>query len=459
MNTHSAGLIAEATLKLLDNPGIRIEHDIIFDKLLAAGAKAGTNAQVVRFPRELVLDCIEQAPSEIFFADRSGQGKTISPDGETLNWTVPGRNILRQGTHRPFTSSDMGDMARLVQHLPNIDGVFGMALDDIPPHAQDIVGLRTMAENTTKHIRVLCFTPEGAETMCDMKDVVGDFPWFSVGFTAHGPLRWTHLALEIFYRTAGKGIPTTLNGEPMAGVTGPTTLAGAAAVGNAEILSALVINQILEPGRPCVYNLGLAHVFDMRTGIAVTGAPENHLLADVSAAMGRLYNLPSCSWVSTESMSVDNQSGMEKSIGYLAHLQSGVSLVWGAGQLESELTISPAQAVIDNETIAYARRYLRGIEVNEESLAVDITRSVGIGGSFLGEKHTMDHFKQEFFRPSLLFRKTREAWESAGSRTLAQSAEQVAEALMKKEIPPTLTDEQKKELRQIERSFLARLAG
>ena len=115
--------------------------------------------------------------------------------------------------------------------------------------------------------------------MAEMKKVIGDYPWFSVGFTAHGPLRWTNLALEIFKRSAGHGIPTTINGEPMAGVSGPVTLAGSAAVGTAEILAGLVINQILEPGRPCVFNLGLAHTFDMRTSIAVTGGPENHLFA------------------------------------------------------------------------------------------------------------------------------------------------------------------------------------
>ena len=94
---------------------------------------------------------------------------------------------------------------------------------------------------------------------------MSDDPWFSVGFTAHGPLRWTALALEIFRCSAGRGIPTTINGEPMAGVSGPMTLAGSAAVGNAEILAGLVVNQLLEPGRPCIYNLGLAHVMDMKT--------------------------------------------------------------------------------------------------------------------------------------------------------------------------------------------------
>jgi trimethylamine--corrinoid protein Co-methyltransferase len=351
----------------------------------------------------------------------------------------------------------MADISRLVDKLSHVDGVFGMSMDDVPPSARDVVGLRIMAENTAKHIRVLSFSPEGAETICEMKDVLGDSPWFSMGFTAHGPLRWTNLAVEIFKRTAKKKIPVTINGEPMAGVSGPVTLAGSAAVGNAEILAGLVLNQILEPGRPCIYNLGLAHIFDMRTAIAVTGAPENHLFAEISAAMGRFYNLPSCSWVSTESMCVDSQAAIEKSIGFLTHLQQKVNVIWGAGQLESELTISPAQAVIDNEIIRYVKRLLQGVEVTNDSLAVDLIREVGIGGEFLSSEHTLFNFSNEFFEPSILFRKKRSAWKKSGSKSLNEIAASVAEEIMGESRAELISHEQSDGLRKIEQSFLKRL--
>ncbi|MDP6039782.1 MAG: trimethylamine methyltransferase family protein, partial [Candidatus Latescibacteria bacterium] len=404
-----------------------------------------------------VMDCVGQAPSKVFFADRDTGGYQIGAEEEPRIWSIPGLNWQHRNAHRPFRSEDMANWARLMTQLDTVDAVFGVAMDDVPPPARDVVGLRVMAEHTNKHVRVLSFSPEGAEAICNMRDVVGDKSWFSVGFTAHGPLRWTNLALSIFEKTSGRGIPATVNGEPMAGTSGPTTLAGAAAVGNAEILSGLAVNQILEPGRPCVYNLGLAHVFDMKTGIAVTGAPENHLLADVSAAMGRFYNLPSCSWVSTESMAPDGQAALEKGVGFLTHLNSGVHLIWGLGQLESELTLSPAQAVIDNEIVGYVRRYLRGVEVTPETLAVDVTRDVGIAGSFLDADHTFAHFRTEFFEPSLLFRKKRPYWNDAGRPTLGDAAEDVAEELMKKEMQPVLSEEQLEGLLEIERGFLDRI--
>jgi trimethylamine--corrinoid protein Co-methyltransferase len=449
--------IHETSVALLENPGIRFEHEGVVERLLKAGAKQGHGPQDVRLPRGLLDDCLSRAPSAVRLASRRpGGGHTLTPESAGRVWSTPGMNLWRHGKLTPFQSRDMADAARLLDQLDEVDGVFALSLDDVAPTARDVAGLRILAANTTKHIRALCFTPAGAEWMCRMKPVLGPDPWFSIGFTAHGPLRWTRLALEVFIRTAGHGLPTTLNGEPMAGVSGPVTLAGSAAVGNAEILAALVVNQLLEPGRPCIYNLGLAHVFDMRTAIAVTGGPENHLFADISAAMGRFYKLPSCSWVSTESMCVDSQAALEKTAGYLSHLQNGISLVWGAGQLESELTFSPAQAVIDQEILAYVRRMIRGVTVTDESLGLELIRSVGISGDFLGTDHTLDHFKDELWEPGLLWRKKRDLWKSEGAMSLAERAEEAADRLITTDRPSCLTPDQAKELERLEAEFLKR---
>ncbi len=448
--------IHQASLELLRDPGVRIEHEGIRERLRRAGAREGAAPQVVQFPAQLVNECVARAPREVWLADRRGGGRRITARGAAAVWSTPGLNLWRHGAHRLFTSADLADAARLLDQLPNADGVFGLALADLPPGAGDVVGLRIMAEHTAKHIRVLCFTPRGAETLCRMREAVGPEPWFSVGFTAHGPLRWTRLALDIFERTAGHGIPVSINGEPMAGVSGPVTLAGSASVGNAEILAGLVVNQVLEPGRPCIHNLGLAHIFDMRTANAVTGAPENHLFAELGAALGRFYGLPSCGWVSTEAMACDEQAAAEKSAGFLAQLKTGVSLVWGIGQLESELTFAPAQAVLDNEFVAYARRYARGVEVSDETLALAVTREVGIAGEFLGHEHTMTHFRNEFFEPSLAWRRRRAEWTAAGAPALSQRAEQIADELMARERPPCLNDSQRHALLELEREFLAR---
>lgn len=219
-----------------------------------------------------------------------------------------------------------------------------------------------------------------------------------------------------------------------------------------------MINQLLEPGRPCIYNLGLAHIFDMKTAIAVTGGPENALLAQASAVMGRFYNLPSASWVSTESMCPDSQAALEKMFGFYTHLAGGVTCIWGVGQLESEMTISPAQAVIDNEMISYARRFLRGLEVSPNALALELIRQVGISGSFLETGHTLQHFRSELFQPSLLFRNRRTTWEKKGQKRLDQKAEEIADQLIGQPLRTGLSEDQMRELDHITSGFLLELS-
>jgi len=128
--------------------------------------------------------------------------------------------------------------------------------------------------------------------------------------------------------------------------------------------------------------------------------------------------------------------------GFHTHLEEGVSSIWGIGQLESEMTLSPAQAVIDNEMIRYAKRYQRGVGVTPDELALDVTRSVGITGSFLEHGHTLSNFRDELFEPELLFRKRREQWDREGQRRLDQAADKVADELMRRPVDNGLTEDQ-----------------
>jgi len=335
-----------------------------------------------------------------------------------------------------------------------LQGIMGVALADVPPLQRDFVGVRVMAETSRKHVRALCFSGAGMEALAEMKPVLPG-NWLSIGFTAHGPLRWTHLALDVFLRSAGYKIPVTINGEPMAGVTGPVTLAGNIVIGNAEIMAGIVVNQVLEPGRPVIYNLGLAHVFDMKHATAITGGPENGLLAGASAELGRYYGLPSSSWVSTESLFEDEQAGLEKMFGFLTHVSSGVNLLWGMGQLESEMTISLAQLVIDNEIIDFVHRYRRGFKVDDESIGLAAAQQVGIGGSYLEHAHTLEHFQKEIYHPQTLNRSAR----AAHSRALADVAREKAEQLINEEPETTLSREASAELRRIEEGHRKRAVG
>jgi trimethylamine--corrinoid protein Co-methyltransferase len=189
----------------------------------------------------------------------------------------------------------------------------------------------------------------------------------------------------------------------------------------------------------------------MKDASAVTGGPENALLAVISAEMGRFYNLPSSSWVSTESVHDDAQASLEKMFGIQAHTANRVSLIWGLGQLESEKTISLAQLVIDDEMIAYARHYQRGAPVTPQTVNYDLIREVGIGGSYLESDDTLTGWREHLWIPGLLNRKGREACPDPLEAVAARRARGIVDADREEKIGA----DQLAELRKIEAKYAA----
>ncbi len=451
--------IMAATERILENTGLRIEHEAVRESLLKAGAKTGADSEMIRFPAAMVREYLALAPSTVNLPGRTADCGALGGGENPIFWTAAAMNLATAEGRREFERADLARLSRLVDVLPNVDGVVGVSVKDAPPKFRDVAGFREMIANTGKHVRILSFTPLGVEAILEMANVVldgvrlADRPVFSMGFTAHGPLRWTNLALDIYYTSAGHGIPVMVNGEPMAGGTGPITLAGTATVGNAEIIGGIVLNQVIEPGRPCIHNLGFAHAMDMRTGTAITGAPENCLLAAAGAEIAKAYNLPSASWMSSDAMLADAQSASEKTMAAIAHAGAGVDLIWGVGTLESELCIGLGQVVLDDEIIGQARRLLRGIEVNEDTIAADLIEDVGPCGTYLDREHTMLNFQGEIRESPLFCRKQRENWEADGALPLQVAAGKRAEELIASAEPPALTEEQAVELDRLEEKF------
>jgi trimethylamine--corrinoid protein Co-methyltransferase len=193
---------------------------------------------------------------------------------------------------------------------------------------------------------------------------------------------------------------------------------------------------------------------EMRTGVAVTGGPETCLMAAAGAELARYCNLPSASWMSTDSMVADSQSAAEKTMAAITHAASGAGIIWGAGTLESELSISFAQLVIDDEIIGQVKRLLRGIEVNEETIAGELIANIGPCGNFLATEHTMEHFHSELYESNLFCRDRRERWEEQGKLSLEELSELRAEEIISRAQPPELTSEQSRELEKIEKSVI-----
>jgi trimethylamine--corrinoid protein Co-methyltransferase len=454
--------IHTAALEVLRDVGVRVDEPIIVRLMQDAGATA-TDGNVVRIPERLVTWALQQAPRTLRIVDRKGNLWTLGPEGGTLVLTGNALYTTRGRTRTDLTSADLAELARVVDACTNIHGMVGTSIADIPPTCRDFVGFRIMARNTGKHLRPCIYTPKGGRAVVEMAQVLlegstlRERPIVSTGFSILSPLHWTSLALGVFKETAGFGVPVMINSEPLGGATAPVTLAGCLVIGDADTLSGLVINQLLEPGRPCFYNLGFAHVMDMASTIALTGSPENALLQAAGADLARFHRLPCASWMSTESKCLDSQAALEKMMMGLAHAAAGVNFIWGAGNLESTLAMSPEALIVDDEIAGYFLRFQRGISVDEESLALDVIKNAGISGDFLTVPHTLRHFREVLSRAPLANRRRRAEWEAKGAPTLEESAQERVRAIVAAPPQSYLDARQEAELQRIEASTRAAL--
>ena len=447
---------------ILGEVGVIIHDTMVYNLLLDAGAVPDkTNAERLYFPPGMVEKYLPLCPKSFTIKDRMGNAIEVKNGARPLYYTANGTHYVR-GTSKKAV--DIGerefvDFVRVADRLENIDGLVGTSIIDYVPAMRDMAGFRLMAQNSYKHLRPCIYTPAGAEAIIEMAGVILDGKplsqnmFFTLGYSCVSPLAWAPTAMQLFYRTRGHKIPMMINSEPMAGATSPVTLAGSLALADAEIVSGIVINQVLEPGRPCIYNAGFAHVMDMMSANALTGAPENALLQAAGAEMAAYHNLPCASWALSDSAMLDGQASYEKMNTYIAHTVSGVNIVWGAGNLEASKTICPESAVIDNEIIGCCKRFARGIQVDEEHLAYDIIKEAALDSSFLESEHTLEHYREQIRHSKLPNRQPRRLWDGKGSLSMEEKAEKIVGDILSQKPEQYLTGAQMDKLMQIEKSY------
>jgi trimethylamine--corrinoid protein Co-methyltransferase len=446
-------LIHQASLRILSERGVRVDDEIVRRKLAAAGACV--EGEVARFPPDLVEGAVESCPDTVKFGRRRGEPQTVGPAG-ALHWPGNALYLVEGPQRRGLTRDDFARFTRVVDALEHVDAMVGLAISEIPAPLREFCTFRLMAEHTTKHLRPVITSGQGLEAILAMADVLAEGrdkaagPLLSFGYSIVSPLRWTAPALALFRKTSGRRLPLMLNAEPMAGGTSPVTLAGSLAQANAETLSGLVIAQVLEPGRPCVHNVGFAHVLDMRTALALCGSPEVFLIGAAGAALARRYRLPSASWIGCEALTEDAQAGYEKMMGFLFHHVHGVNLIWGMGQLESQLSVSLEQLVIDDEIVGQVQRLDRGFETTAETLALE--EILDQSPDFLASPHTRAWFRRELSESRLASRQRRERWLLAGGREARARAREIAAELARPR-EPVLPEDTRQELIRIEEEW------
>jgi len=451
--------IHTASLEILRRTGVRVYHDEALELLRDADALV-SDGNRVRFPAGLVEWAVERAPSRIALCRRGsdevaapleGRQVAFGPGSDCLNYLDP-----RTGERREFTTQDVIDCIRLVDALPEMDFCMSMGIPaDLDVDNAYRWQFATMVEHTTKPIVFVCDDRADCEAIAAMAaaaaggmDALRLNPTLLLYSEPSTPLKHSETATGKLLTMAEQALPIVHSPAPMMGGTAPVTMAGGLALGNAEVLSSLVMHQLKRPGAPFVYGSGLHHL-DMRTTISVYSAPEFELARVAVAEMGRFYGMPTWGYAGhSDSCAMDEQAAADAAFSVLASLLAGSNLVHDVGYLEAGLTTSPEMIVFTAEMIEMLRAFMDGVTLDAESLALDVIHSVGPGGEFISTDHTMDHFR-DFWEPSLFNRQRVNDWVEAGSKRLGERLRERTVAILDEHEPEPLPDEARRAIEDI----------
>ena len=460
----------QATMDTLQNVGIKVESEEALEIFSGAGAKVDRSGKsgIVRLSPNIIENCIRSAPSRVTYHGRESKHDFVAePDkvgfstfGECIQVIDP---ITRK--IRPSTKEDLGKITRVCDRLEEIvlvERPVG-SLDQFTP-TQPLHNYEVMVSNTSKHIFLGFFSAENAKRIAQMAAVCvgGDEnlrarPPVTAFVCPTSPLVLVKMCCDVIIQCARLGIGISPISMVLSGTTSPVTLAGSIVVHNAEVLSAIALAQLTVPGTPCTY-ASMSTAMDLRTAIPATGSPEHGLISSGLAQLVRMYDLP-C-WVGggvSDSKLPDTQAAYEFSLSATAAALSNPQFVYGAGALESGLTFDYAKLIMDCEQISRIQHLLKGIAVNEETLALEIIKEVGPGGEFMTHSHTYNNMRS-ISMSDLFDRRDRSSWtEKTAGRDLTERAYERALEIISGHEPPPLPQGAAETMRAIIQEYEAEL--
>jgi trimethylamine--corrinoid protein Co-methyltransferase len=449
--------IDAASMNILETVGLRVDLKRARDAFREAGAQVDEAARSVRIPEKLVRSAIDEAPKSftLYGADPDFRLEIGTDEVNFAALGTPTKIVdEKTGQLRPTTLDDVRNHLRLIDALDHIDNSqMDIWPNDIPMTTIHVEAILAWAQNSRKSFGLGCYGAMASEDMMRMmsiavggKEELTRRPRFFGICSVMTPLQMIKLQLEGMFLFAEYRQPMAMSPEAMAGATAPATLAGLLAQQNAEILAHVALSQIIAPGTPVLYGT-VSTIADMATGNVALGAIETGLITAAAAQLARHYGLPCRSVGGTsDSKALDLQCMLERVGTLLPAVLAGVHFITCGGTLESTMTESHPLLVLDDALCGMALRLARGIEVNDETIALDLIKEVGWQGQYLTQLHTLEHFRQEYFLSNLLRRDSRETWESKGSQTALDLAARRVREILEQHEPRELAPAVEKEL-------------
>lgn len=428
--------IHHAVLEVLEDIGMGDPIPILRERALERGCRINEHGRLC-FPRALVEDVIAQAPSDIQFLGRDPK-HDLEIGGNRVHTYGGGEavNMLDIGAskYRPSTLGDIYDAARLVDRMDNIHAFSRLvvATEIADQRVCDINTAYASVAGTAKHVALTFNDASHVQPTLEMLHLVagGEKRWRERPF-AHGggccvisPLRYGCDNAEVCVESIRFGAPVWVVMAPQAGATAPAALAGAIVQCVAEALAGLLLVDLVEPGFPVIIG-PWPFVSDLRTGAFTGGSGEEAVVSAGAAQMINFYGLPSSVGAGmTDAKSPDCQAGYEKALAVALAAHAGCNNISeSAGMLGSLMALSLEAMVIDNDMLGAVLRTVRGIEVTDETLSLDVIRAVVHGeGHYLRAGQTLGLMRTEYEYPSLADRTTPGEWEAAGSPDIRRRA-------------------------------------
>lgn len=460
--------IHEASLEILENVGIKVDHEEGLDILEENGCSVDRETRTVSFPPSLVEESVEKAPGSVTLHARNPDNTVTIGEGEpVLSPCGNAPNIMTyEGGRRPSQLSDYETLLKLTQMKDVItcSGYNHCEPNDVQQEVKHYETMKRAILFTDKPLKGESWGADRSKAAIEMAAIANDDPdvtkpYVIATINSVSPRTLDDRMTGGLLEYAEHGQPTMVSPAVMAAASGPATLAGTLAQGNAEILAGVTLAQLANPGTPVLYGLPSSNV-DVRYGSFSIGSPEGALCVSTAAQMARFYGLPCRAGGGlTDAKTVGDQSGAEAMFQLLISYMSGVDFIHhSAGILDSYSTSSPEKFVLDTDRIEYIKRYLTGYEINEETLALDLVGEVDTGGHFLNKRHTLDHSK-EFVFPELFYRDAYDNWEDEGAKGAFERAhDHVGELLEDYERPPIDPDTEEALEAYVEENIDATLA-
>jgi trimethylamine--corrinoid protein Co-methyltransferase len=454
--------IISSAMEVLERVGVRIHEKKAVALLKKAGA-VSTDDLLVKFPSSMVQQALSTAPARIVLAGRDGRRDAVLEKDRIYFGTgsdCPFFSDPETGQRRPTVFADVLNSAKVVDALPHIDFLMSLGLvSDAPSRTYDRHQFLAMVQGTSKPMIITSVDGQGLRDQHAMAcAIVGGKerfrlnPLFAIYAEPNSPFVHTREATEKLLIAAEESIPLVFVPAPSACGTAPATLAGVLTEGLADTLAGLVAHQLVRPGAPFVMG-GVFTTLDMRTMVFSYGAPELLLMDAALSDIGKYLGIPVFSTAGCSDAKVfDQQAGLEAGMSVLMAALSGASLIHDVGYLESGLLGSLDMLVFSNEAISMAKRLMRGIDVQPQTLAVEVLSEVGPGGNFFDHVHTLEHFRKEIWIPELLDRNNRQAWEQGGQKSTGDRARERVRQILGSHKPLALEEKLVAELKAMIRS-------